>query len=634
MSTQSQPRTQIYIARSESLGGRILRRAVSAKNLLYQLWEDEQQGISAPSQESVQKVALLPLLGPVSAEENWSHTTRVEVARKYLEEAKAAKVSRLVIMLEAPEDNVLSQLSSTALLTLLSGCAAEGLPFHTVMARPGQLYGAERPEDPAGYVENLLEQFRQAAAEKSESIDLPVKKHASVFLTYAEELAQVAVYALFNYDQKDMLLLDGQEFTYGDLAKAAAQAAGFRGKLNFGREKSLPVPKPFTLTVRTVDAPQRISLKSVLPFLLRQKACGGKLTVSACVIMRDNEEEIGRCLTSLSAADEIIVVDTGSTDRSVEIAREYTDKIYHFDWIDDFAAARNFTLEKASGDWIVFLDSDESFTADTAAGIKALCEDYTRPEGPQTLITRWLQVDMQGHPIGDGAEGSVRRIFQSGMHYVGAIHERQLLPDGREPSDASVLRERAFIIHTGYAPEKIKQKYERNTRLLNQEIKAGHEIKALAFYRANTAFAMGNWEEARKYAKEATKIAAYQSSQRFDSYRFWYKSCQALHDEQGLKEALSAMRRDMPSMPDSWLYEGIDLWKAGRASEGAPLIIKALELMRDFLKNNPTETNVFATDAPALAEAVAHYYEELAAYCRSLAPGQAASAPPPKVSQI
>ena len=56
--------------------------------------------------------------------------------------------------------------------------------------------------------------------------------------------------------------------------------------------------------------------------------------------------------------------------------------------------------------------------------------------------------------------------------------------------------------------------------------------------------------------------------------------------------------------------------------------------MRDFLKNNPTETNVFAADAPALAEAVAHYYEELAAYCRSLAPGQAASAPPPKVSQI
>lgn len=627
MNEQSRPNTSIYVARSESLGGRVLRRAVSEQGLTYRLWEDEESGLSAPCAAGTQKYALLPLLGPVSAEEDWSHTARVDIARKYLDEAKAANVTGLVIMMEAPEDSILSHLSSTALLTLLSGCAAEGLPFHTVMARPGQLYGSERPEDPKGYVEELLEEFLRAAAEKQESLELPLKKQAPVFLSYAGELAQAAVYALFNYSQKEPLLLDGQEFTYGDLAKAAARAAGYRGQLQFGREKSLPLPKPFNLAVCTVNAPQRLPLQATLPFLLQQKARHGLITVSACVIMRDNEDEIGRCLTSLSAADELIVVDTGSRDKSVEIAREFTDKIYHFDWIDDFAAARNFTLEKASGDWIIFLDSDESFTADTAPGIKRLCEDYTRPDGPQTLITRWLNVDMQGHPISESAEGSVRRIFQSGLHYTGAIHERQVLPNGQDPSDQAVSRERAFIIHTGYAPEKIEHKYVRNTQLLNKEIEAGHEVKALAFYRANTAFAMGKWEEARHFAKEATKIARMQSAQRFDSYRYWYKSCQALHDEKGLHEARAAMRRDMPSMPDSWLFEGIELWKAGRASEGAPLIIKALELMRDFLKNNPTETNEFAADAPALAEAVAHYYEELAAYCRSLAPGQASPVP-------
>lgn len=603
-----------------------MRRVVSSQNFVYKPWEDEQEGLSASRGEEMHRFALLPLLGPVSGEENWSHATRVEIARKYINEAKEAHVNRLVIMLEAPENNVLSHLSSTALLALFSSCTAEGLPFFTVMARPGQLFGAERPEDPQGYVEEMLEQFCQASSEKRESLNLPVKKNAHLFLTYVDELAQVAFYALQNYNQKDMLLLDGQEFTYGDLATAVAQAAGYHGRLQFGKEKALSLPKAFNFTVRTVDASRRVSLKAVLPFLLEQKGRKGRITVSACVIMRDNEDEIGRCLTSLSAADELIVVDTGSEDRSVDIAGEFTDNIYHFEWIDDFSAARNFALEKASGDWIVFLDSDESFSAETAAGIKMLCEDYTRFDGPYTLMTRWLQVDMQGRPISDSADGSVRRIFRSGLHYVGAIHERQVLPNGDDPSDQPVLGERAFIIHTGYAPEKINQKYERNTKLLNREIEAGHEVKALAFYRANTAFAMGNWEEARQYAKEATQLASIQSSQRFDSYRYWYKACQALQDEKGMREARAAMRKDMPSMPDSWLFEGIELWKAGRASEGAPLIIKALELMRDFLKNNPTETNEFAVDAPALAEAVAHYYEELAAYCRSLAPHQAAPA--------
>mgnify|MGYP002624239390 CR=1 FL=1 len=627
MSTQSQPRTQIYIARGESLGGRVLRRAVSANNLLYQFWEDAQQGISVPCEEGVQKIALLPLLGPISAEENWSHTARVEVARKYLEEAKAAKVARLVIMLEAPEDNVLSQLASTALFTQLSGCAAEGLPLHTVMARPGQLYGAERPEDPAGYVEELLEQFRQAAEKKADSIDLPIKKHASIFLTYAEELAQVAVYALFNDNQKEILLLNGQELTYGDLAKAAARATDYRGQLRFGREKSLPLVKPFNLDVCNVNINQRTSLQASMPFLVKQRARNGRLTVSACVIMRDNEDEIRRCLTSLTAADEIIVVDTGSKDKSVEIAKEFTDNIFFFDWIDDFSAARNFALEKTSGDWIIFLDSDESFSAETANGIKTLCEDYTYPNGPNSLVTRWLNVDLQGNPINDNAEEAVRRIFQSGMHYEGAIHELQILPNGRNPIDISVPRSRALLFHTGYAPERVALKYERNLRLLDKELASGHDIKLADFYRANMAFSVGNWEDARRYAKRATKFSQHQSNLKFNSYRYWYKSCQALHDEKGRREALAAMRRDMPSMPDSWLYEGLELWNAGRTSEGGPLIIKALELIRDFLKNNPTETNEFATDAPVLAEAVAHYYEELAAYCRSLAP----SAPSPKI---
>lgn len=84
------------------------------------------------------------------------------------------------------------------------------------------------------------------------------------------------------------------------------------------------------------------------------------ITVSLCMIVKDEEETLGRCLSCLSdLVDEIIIVDTGSTDRTKEIAAEYTGKIYDFQWVDDFSAARNFAFSKASGDYIYSADADE-----------------------------------------------------------------------------------------------------------------------------------------------------------------------------------------------------------------------------------------------------------------------------------
>lgn len=84
------------------------------------------------------------------------------------------------------------------------------------------------------------------------------------------------------------------------------------------------------------------------------------ITVSVCMIVKDEEKVLGRCLASLKElADEIIVVDTGSTDRTKQIAAEYTDKIYDFKWNYDFAAARNYSFSKATKDYIYAADADE-----------------------------------------------------------------------------------------------------------------------------------------------------------------------------------------------------------------------------------------------------------------------------------
>lgn len=84
------------------------------------------------------------------------------------------------------------------------------------------------------------------------------------------------------------------------------------------------------------------------------------ITVSVCMIVKNEENVLARCLDSLtSIADEIVIVDTGSTDATKEIAAKYTDKIYDFEWIQDFSAARNFAFSKCSMDYIYSADADE-----------------------------------------------------------------------------------------------------------------------------------------------------------------------------------------------------------------------------------------------------------------------------------
>ena len=87
-----------------------------------------------------------------------------------------------------------------------------------------------------------------------------------------------------------------------------------------------------------------------------------KLKISACYIVKNEEKKLPRSIESLkSAVNELIVVDTGSTDNTIEIAKSYGAKVIESTWQDDFSAPRNIAIENATGDWIIFLDADEFF---------------------------------------------------------------------------------------------------------------------------------------------------------------------------------------------------------------------------------------------------------------------------------
>lgn len=194
------------------------------------------------------------------------------------------------------------------------------------------------------------------------------------------------------------------------------------------------------------------------------------MTVSACMIVKNEEKNLRRSLQSLQGvADEIIVVDTGSTDRSAEIAREYQARVFFFPWIDDFAAARNFSIQKAVSDWILIIDADEELQPADPAYWQELMQ-AAEYEGYFVQIMNVLQTD--GKPV---IRNPALRLFRRREHYYyeGRIHE-QILPQILHTQKLDAIgTARLELLHFGYGEEVIqeKQKIERNLHLLQMELK-------------------------------------------------------------------------------------------------------------------------------------------------------------------
>ena len=101
------------------------------------------------------------------------------------------------------------------------------------------------------------------------------------------------------------------------------------------------------------------------------------LPISVCIIGKNEEKYLDDCLESLAAYDwELVFVDTGSTDKTRDIAPKYTDKVYDFEWIKDFSAARNFAASKATRDWILAIDCDEFLEPFDVNVLQKMLKDY------------------------------------------------------------------------------------------------------------------------------------------------------------------------------------------------------------------------------------------------------------------
>ncbi len=188
--------------------------------------------------------------------------------------------------------------------------------------------------------------------------------------------------------------------------------------------------------------------------------------ISICVIMKNEEKNMENFLSSIKKhfegyPYELVLVDTGSTDATLSIAEKYTDKIFHFKWIGDFSAARNFSLSCASNDWVLILDCDEYVEALDPRGFQAIIAYHPASVG---MLSRKNHYEMNG--TDSVYTDDVERFFDRRLfHYEAIIHEQVRAIGG---SDFERVALPLTVDHCGYngSMEDLRKKAERNNDLL------------------------------------------------------------------------------------------------------------------------------------------------------------------------
>jgi len=195
----------------------------------------------------------------------------------------------------------------------------------------------------------------------------------------------------------------------------------------------------------------------------------GHPLVSACLIVKDEADNLPACLASLRAvADEVVVYDTGSSDDTVAVATGLGATVIEGYWDDDFARARNTALEHCHGDWIAWLDADETLVCEDPGALRELLR-RTRAD-----VDAWsVAIDnLTGAGVGAGFVHRASRLFRrERCHWIGRLHE-QVARRGAQREITQAELEVARIRHTGYLDTVMasRNKVERNVRVAEREV--------------------------------------------------------------------------------------------------------------------------------------------------------------------
>lgn len=290
-------------------------------------------------------------------------------------------------------------------------------------------------------------------------------------------------------------------------------------------------------------------------------------TLSICMIVRNEEDVIARCLQSVqSIADEIIVVDTGSTDRTIEICREYGAHVLMHEWQDHFAMARNCGLEQATGDWIMWLDADEELAAEDRNKVKALLQSLDEDIYSIHLINYIGDSINENHTF----HISHIRLFRNhiGFKFQFSIHEtlniKEVLPN-QDESKIDTLPIRVY--HYGYLNDvtHAKNKSERNIALLHKAKKANEPNSWLEYHLASEYIRVKQYDQAFHYINLAIiRFLSEGLAPPSHVYKLKYSILIETGSIEGAWPAIDKALILYPDYVDLHLYKGVILYQLGK----------------------------------------------------------------------
>ncbi|GAK10657.1 glycosyltransferase [Geomicrobium sp. JCM 19039] len=212
------------------------------------------------------------------------------------------------------------------------------------------------------------------------------------------------------------------------------------------------------------------------------------IRVSLCMIVKDEEEVLGGCLASVKdCVDEIVVVDTGSSDRTKEIAAQYTENVFDFEWVNHFAKARNFAFSKATEPFIMWLDADDIISEEDQLKLKKLKEDLDETTDAVSMKYH-LTFDANGEPMFTYRR---HRIVKAacGFEWQGAVHEFLQVGGNIVTSDVAITHRKE--------EKTVQTNADRNINIYEQMINDDEPFTPRdLFYYANELKERGRHEEA------------------------------------------------------------------------------------------------------------------------------------------
>lgn len=219
--------------------------------------------------------------------------------------------------------------------------------------------------------------------------------------------------------------------------------------------------------------------------------------LSLCMIVKNEEKNLKSCLSKVAPfIDEIIIVDTGSTDATKTVAEEFTDKIYEFRWCDDFSKARNFSIEKASNDWILVLDADEYIMEFDKESVSSFIQNSINQKNVGRI--KLLNVIEDSLGIKKYIERVSRLFNRKHFQYKGIIHEQitPIIECSYETLEVDI-----FANHIGYTKEELKRtnKLNRNIELLNIAMKNDLNDSYILYQLGKSYFVIKDYNKAIIY---------------------------------------------------------------------------------------------------------------------------------------